>query len=78
MSSDINWYAVQFNSRDRRSDRIGNLLTLSIDVVEELTLLRIPEHATQHSIERGILELFRVRMSADQSEAPSSLGIVSP
>ena len=57
MRIDIDRHAMQFHARDRRSYRIDDLLALLIDVVEQLILLRVPEQAAQHRIERGIFEL---------------------
>ncbi len=58
MCSDIEWHAVQLHARDRRDNRIGYLLALLIDVVEQLILLCIPKKTTQHGVQGSIFELF--------------------
>jgi hypothetical protein len=55
----INRHTVQLHARNCRGYRIDHFLALSIDVIKQLILLRVPKHAAQHGIESGILNLFR-------------------
>ena len=58
MRINIDRHAVELHARDRGSYRIHNFLALLVDVVEEFILLGVPQQATEHGVERGILKLF--------------------